>query len=29
MGAMKKMNSMRTIRNIGRVAGVLYIVIDL
>jgi hypothetical protein len=29
MGAMKKLNSMRTIRNIGRVAGLLYISIDL
>ena len=29
MGAMKKLNSMRTIRNIGWVAGLLYGFLDL
>ncbi len=29
MGVIKKLNSVRTMRNIGRVAGVLYICIDL
>src|ERR671916_1295793 len=29
MGAIKKLNSIRTIRNTGRVAGLLYIFLDL